>query len=234
MGKIKNAELVGWNSDTTDGSLHLNITLRTISLLKYEDSVNLQKNIADRLQRPVAVLVNQIFAARLDPLIPPTFTPTPTLTRTPTPGPSPTATSTVTPRPTSTATPTATFTPTATSTMTFTPTATSTPAMAKAWSTGLPNMRLRQWPEGPEIAAVRHNQALTVLYGMRIVNGLVWLEVQDAEGRIGWIPQIYLLQITLTPSVTPSSTATLVATITSQPTKSVTPGATQASVTPTP
>ncbi len=76
----------------------------------------------------------------------------------------------------------------------------------------MPNMRMRQWPEGPEIAAVRHNQFLTVLYGIQVVNGLVWVEVQDAEGRIGWIPQIYLLQVTLTPGPALSSTAYIEAT----------------------
>lgn len=208
VAKIQQAELIGWDTYTTGDALHLDITLRTIALLKYEDSVALQKNIADRLQQPVAVIVNQVFAARLDPLVPPTFTPTPTVTSTSTPGPSPTATRTSTPSPTTTATATNTSTPTNTPTMTSTPTMTATPAIAKAWSTGLPNMRMRQWPEGPEIALVRHNQSLTVLYGIQIVNGLVWVEVQDAEGRIGWIPQIYLLQITLTPSLTPSPTLT--------------------------
>jgi hypothetical protein len=208
VSKIENVELIEWNTTTSGDALHLDVTLRTIALLKYEDSVDLQINIAERLQRPVAVVVNQVFAARLDPLVPPTFTPTPTETRTATPGPSPTPTYTSTPRPTATATATNTATLTATATMTATPTLTSTPALVKAWSTGLPYMRLRQWPEGPEIAGVRHNQQLTVLYGSQIVNGLVWVEVQDAEGRVGWIPQIYLLQITLTPSPTLSPTPT--------------------------
>lgn len=209
VAKIEYAELIEWDTYTTGDELHLDITLRTIALLEYEDSVALQKNIADRLQRTVAVVVNQVFAARLDPMVPPTFTPTPTITRTPTPGPSPTATSTSTPLPTATATATSTATPTNTATMTSTPTLTSTPVAVKAWSTGLPNMRLRQWPEGPEIAPVKHNQLLTVLYGVQIVNGLVWVEVQDAEGRIGWIPQIYLLEITLTPSPTLLFTAVI-------------------------
>jgi hypothetical protein len=39
---------------------------------------------------------------------------------------------------------------------------------------------------------------------MEIVDGLVWIEVQDAEGRIGWIPQIYVL--TQTPTATATAT----------------------------
>ncbi len=226
VAKIENAELVEWNSFISEGALHLTITLRTVEMLDYEDSVILQKNIADRLQRPVAVVVNQVFAARLDPLIPPTFTATPTLTSTPTPGPSPTLTSTSTPTSTATSTATNTPEPTATSTPTLTPTLTATPATVKAWSTGIPNMRLRQWPGGPEIAPVRHNQVLTLLYGYEIVDGLVWVEVRDAEGRIGWIPQFYLLQITLTPSATllttQASEALHLETVTLYPTIAVT------------
>jgi uncharacterized hydrophobic protein (TIGR00271 family) len=210
IGKINNTELVRWSATTNGDTLHLDIVLRTMSLLRYEDSVALQKAIADRLQRPVSVVINQVFAARLDPLVPPTPTPTPTETLTPTPGPSPTPTDTPTPQPTWTFTPTTTDTPTATSTSTATPTQTSTPALAKAISTGMPGLRLRQSPEGPEIAVIRHNQPLTVLYGYEIVNGLVWIEVEDAEGRVGWIPQIYLLEITLTPTDTATPTQTII------------------------
>jgi uncharacterized hydrophobic protein (TIGR00271 family) len=208
VGKIKNAELVQWSATTNGDTLHLDIVLRTMSLLRYEDSVALQKAIADRLQRPVSVVINQVFAARLDPLVPPTPTPTPTETLTPTPGPSPTPTNTPTPQPTRTFTPTTTNTSTATATSTATPTQTSTPALAKAISTGMPGLRLRQSPGGPEIAIIRNYQPLTVLYGYEIVDGLVWIEVEDSEGRIGWIPQIYLLEITLTPTDTPTPTQT--------------------------
>jgi hypothetical protein len=72
----------------------------------------------------------------------------------------------------------------------------------------MPGLRLRQSPGGPEIAIIRNNQPLTVLYGYEIVDGLVWIEVEDVEGRIGWIPQIYLLEITLTPTDTPTVTQT--------------------------
>jgi len=208
VGKIKNSELVQWSANSNGDTLHLDIVLRTMSLLRYEDSIALQKAIADRLQRPVSVVINQVFAARLDPLIPPTPTPTPTETLTPTPGPSPTPTDTPTPQPSWTFTPTTTYTPTASPTSTATPTQTATPALAKAMSTGMPGLLLRQSPGGPEIATIRRNQPLTVLYGYEIVDGLVWIEVEDAEGRVGWIPQIYLLEITLTPTDTATATQT--------------------------
>jgi hypothetical protein len=72
----------------------------------------------------------------------------------------------------------------------------------------MPGLRLRQSPGGPEIAIIRNYQPLTVLYGYEILDGLVWIEVEDSEGRIGWIPQIYLLEITLTPTDTPTPTQT--------------------------
>jgi uncharacterized hydrophobic protein (TIGR00271 family) len=212
--KLQNAELVEWTHTTSGETLNLDIVLRTMHLLRYEDSVALQKAIADRLQRPVAVVVSQVFAARLDPLIPPTATLTPTETRTPTPGPSPTPTNSPTPRPTYTATPTITNTPTSTPTNTPTLTNTPTPALAKAWSTGIPRLELRQWAGGPKIATVRHNQPLTVLYGEETIDGLVWVEVMDSDGRVGWIPQFYLLKITPTPSDTPTPTETSAATAT--------------------
>jgi uncharacterized hydrophobic protein (TIGR00271 family) len=160
VGKLENAELVEWTSNTSGETIHLNLVLRTMELMRYEDSVALQKAIADQLQRPVSVVVNQVFAARLDPLIPPTPTLTPTNTLTPTPGPSPTLTRTPTRRPTNTPTlthtATETLTPTSTNTATFTP----TPAVAQVMRTALPDLYLRQWPGGPEIASVRRGDSV--------------------------------------------------------------------------
>ena len=63
------------------------------------------------------------------------------------------------------------------------------------------NLALRQ------LGTLRQGDQLVVLYGLEIVNGLVWIEVQDDEGRVGWIPQIYVL--TLTPTATDTPTLTL-------------------------
>jgi len=126
-------------------------------------------------------LFHRMPAEELNPLIPPTPTPTPTLTFTPTPGPS----STPTPLPTATAT--------------LTPSPTPTPAQAEVQVTGLPSLQLYQSPGGPVIGELRARQLLTVLYGRQEYGGLVWVQVQDEEGRVGWMPQIYLLSITVTP-----------------------------------
>jgi uncharacterized hydrophobic protein (TIGR00271 family) len=209
VGNIEGAELVEWTADESDGTLNLDIVIRTFRLLRYEDSVNLQYAISERLDMPVSILISEILAEKLDPLVLPTHTPTATATKTFTPGPSPTQTNTPTRRATQTPTPTNTSTPTVTPTNTATATNTPTPALAEAANYAIPGLRLRQSPGGPEIAVLRARQPLTVLYGIEVVDGLVWVEVQDEEGRVGWIPQVYILQVTLTPTSTATPTITI-------------------------
>ena len=177
------AELASLQTTDDGQTLHLEITLRTFTPLSYQDVDAMQRSMALNLQRPVAIVVNQVFAARLDPLIPPTFTPTATpVTLTPTP----------------TATATSTLFPTATNT----PVPTATPALARLTNTAGRGLDLLQSPGGPSIGKLQVGQAVTVLYSEQVSQGLVWLEVQDSAGRIGWVPQIYLTVVTLTPSPT--------------------------------
>ncbi len=209
---MESVDLVGLQTDRQENTLRLDITVRTTRPLLYEDSLRLQEEIGSGLQaagvlnsiEKVQVAVNQVLTARLDPLVPPTLTLTPTATQTFTPGPSPTSSPTPTSTATHTTTPTLTPTPTQTPTDTPTPTPTPTPAIAQVIRARLPELQLRQFPGGPTIGPIiRNGTLLTVLYGYRIVDGLVWVEVQDAEGRIGWVPQLYLL--TITPTVTSTS-----------------------------
>jgi uncharacterized hydrophobic protein (TIGR00271 family) len=200
--KTLNAEMVELSVDNVGDTLSLNITLRTPRPLYYKDSINLHDAIAARLQQPVELVINSVIASRLDPKVPPTLTPTPTM------GPSPTPTRTATPTSTATPTPTQTPTNTATPTATNTPTTTPTPSVALVAQTLGRGLRLRQYPEGPIIGTMREGDPLIVLYGIEIVNGLVWIEVQDKDGRIGWVPQMYtaIVTSTPTPSITPSRT----------------------------
>ncbi len=216
VANLGHPDLLEMQVDREGDHLNISLVLRTISPLRYEDSVALREALANRLQLPVAVVINQVFAAALDPLIPPTLTPTPTLTKTSTPGPSPTATLTRTTRPSITPT----LTSTSTATPTLTPTSTTTPYSAQAKNTQLPGLSLRQWAGGPEIARIRSLQLLTVLYRYEIVDGIVWVEVRDEEGRIGWIAQVYL--VTLTPTATETSTASPNPSVTPAPTTSPT------------
>jgi uncharacterized hydrophobic protein (TIGR00271 family) len=232
------AELVEWKSNRDGQSLKLDLTIRTITPWRYQDSVDLQKAIASGLldkgvlhgssESSVEVVVNQVLTTRLDPLIPPTATPTPTQTSTSTPGPSPTPTKTPTITPSRTTTPTVTKTLTLTPTNTPTPTDTPTPSIGYVAQVVLPGPRMRQWPDGPVIGTLRAGETLTVLYGYQVVDGLVWIEVIDADGRVGWVPQIYL-EI-LSPSATPEASLTPTPAITGTATPVLTLTPTSASI----
>jgi uncharacterized hydrophobic protein (TIGR00271 family) len=221
---LHNAELVDLQTRREGETLILEITLRTPQLYIYQDTLALQNAISVQLQRPVELTLNQVQAFALDPRIPPTFTltftPSPTLTNTPTetPGPSPTLTSTTTP----TVIPTATSTDTPTSTPTYTPTPTRTytptPSLGQVVPNSFPGLKLRQFPNGPIIATLTIGEPLTILYGLEIVDGLVWVEVLDQDGRIGWIPQVYLIIFTPVPTPTVTATPTVSVSSTGSPT----------------
>jgi uncharacterized hydrophobic protein (TIGR00271 family) len=213
VSKLGGAELVELNVNRNDSNLDMVITIRTGSALRYEQVVGLQKAIVDGINQPISLKVSQVIAENLDPLIPPTPTQTPTQTLTSTPGPSPTAT--ITPTPTNTASPTQTVSPTFTLTSTntptslpsATPTATPTPAEGEIVGFSFPGRAIYQRPGGPIIGYLFPGQKVIILYGQATHNGLVWIEIQDADGRIGWIPEVYLHIII----PTPTSTQTLIA-----------------------
>jgi hypothetical protein len=212
VARVTESELVEWTQSTEDEILKLELIVRTNHALIHREATELQDAISLRLSdeglisenQIVQLTINQIFAHKLDPEVPPTPTSTPTLTSSPTLGPSPTVTASNTPRPTITSTPTETSTPTATATATATPTSTTTPFPGYVTRVEVPGMQLRQWANGPVIATLRQGDQLIVLYKVAIVDGLVWIEVQDEEGRVGWIPQIYVLTLTPTATNTPT------------------------------
>jgi hypothetical protein len=177
-------------------TLHLTITLRVPRQLRYEDVTQMQEDIALQLQRPVSVVVNQVVAAQLDPLIPPTLTITPTFTLTPT-----AATFT----PTTTFTPTITLTPTPSPTP-IPPTPTATPQLAQIPRNAVRTLDLVQQPGGPSIGKIRPGDFVTVLYETEVYDGLVWWQVVDVDGRLGWLPQVDMLVVTYTPTKTPTPT----------------------------
>lgn len=185
VAKIADVELVSMDSQLSGETLEIDITLRTFERLNYEDSVALREAIDVQLQQPVELRINQVIAALLDPRIPPTQTPTIVVS----------ATSTATGTVTGTATTTLTATPSPTAT--FTP----TPAYLELDNTfGQGGVYLRQLPEGPTIAFLALGSQLRQLSGYVILDGWVWIEVRDAGGRVGWIPQFYTNLVTLTPT----------------------------------
>ena len=188
VARMPGAELVELDVNHVQDRLDMVITVRTSTPLRYEQVIELQKSIATGLQQSVSLKVNQVFAEQFDPLIPPTFTPTPTSTPTNTAGPS------LTPTPLPSATSTRTPTPTST------PTSTPTPGLVQVVVTDIPPRRLYQTPGGAVIGQIRAGQMLTLLYGRQERDGLIWVEVMDDEGRIGWVLEFYLVLVTPTPS----------------------------------
>jgi uncharacterized hydrophobic protein (TIGR00271 family) len=199
--EMLNAEITEITIHRTDQELQVEVTVRSSLPPAYFQVLALQEALVARLDRAVALSVTHIRADVLDPLIPPTYTPT---IATPTLGPSPTYTLTPSPTATITSSPTATATATASPSPTNIP-PTPTPRPALVISTGTAfYYDLYQEPGGPVIARLQRNAPLLDLYEQTIYDGLLWVRVMDTEGRIGWFPQRYLFY----PSPTPTLTAT--------------------------
>jgi hypothetical protein len=64
-------------------------------------------------------------------------------------------------------------------------------------------MNIYQTPGGPVIGVLRPRQTLTKLYREQVYQGLVWVEIMDADGRIGWIPALYAKILLPTNTATP-------------------------------
>ncbi|MBN1660492.1 MAG: DUF389 domain-containing protein [Anaerolineae bacterium] len=217
--EIAMMDRVDWEGDwemeiLADGTLQLDVTVRSRRTLNHTEVVALQERVANHLQRTVALLLTVIPTTRLDPFMPPTptptpepnatFTPTPSATATPTatptftPTPSPTSTFTATPTPTSTATDTPTPTPTSTATDTPTPTPTPTPVVMHVGRTDGQGVWMFTEPglRSAKIGALRDGTRVILLGDLVEADGYRWLQVQDTRGRIGWIPDRYLVPAT--------------------------------------
>jgi len=193
IADLPDAQLVDAAIENSDDTLHLMITVRTSRQPDYRQVVELQKAIATRLQRTITLQLIVVPTTKLDPLVPPTNTPTAT------PGPSltPTPTLTRTPVPTHTPTPTPTLTSTSTSTPTLTPTPTltytPTPVLAYVSNTGGVGVYLRETPAGKVIGTLPEGAAVRILYQREFVNDREWIEIMDIYGRTGWVQAIYLV-----------------------------------------
>jgi hypothetical protein len=80
---------------------------------------------------------------------------------------------------------------------------TPTPITAIVISSGSapPYYYLYQEPGGPQIARLAEYEILLDLHDEVIYEGLVWVKVQDEEGRIGWYPKRNLLYPTPTSAI---------------------------------
>ena len=186
VSKINNAELTEIRINRNGPALDMVLTIRTNSALRYEQVTELQKAIVTGIDMPISLKVNQVIAERLDPLVPPTPTPTSTVTPSATPGPSPTATRTPTLTPTTLPSSTSTPTLTATPIPTQTPTQTPTVSQGRIVYTLFPAPKIYQNPGGPVIGDLYFQQSVTILYRKVLFGGLTWIEIQDF-GRENWV-----------------------------------------------
>ena len=188
LSALMSGQLVDIEVTPVDSALKLEVTMRTPQQPPHNSVVALQEAVASRLQRTIELELIVVPMIRLDPLIPPTFTPTATPGPSATPTTSPTPTSTPVP---ATATPTITATPTetATATQTYTP----TPVLAFIANTGGKGIYLRETAAGRIIGSLPENAPVLILYQRETVNRLDWIEVQDSLGRTGWILAQFLV-----------------------------------------
>ncbi len=215
---LDNMPYVHWDgqwdmTELDNGTIQLEVVVRSSQTVRHGEVVDLQEQVAGHIQRPLELRLSVILTTQLDPLQPPTPTPTllpgATATFTPSPTPTPTRTQTPTPQPTSTPTPTATPTATATHTPTFTPTPThtptptptATPIVAEVSGTGGLGVWMYRQPglDGVKIAALREGARITVAAGPVEADGYIWIQVIDGRGRIGWIPERYLIYLARPP-----------------------------------
>jgi len=186
MGQV---ELTEWQITGDDGeTVYLEVRVRATRLVLHQETVDLQERVALRLQRPVALALTVIPITRLDPFVPPTFTPTPGPTSIPTPTSTPSPTPTPSPAPTDTPTPTPTPTPTSASAPTLTP----TPVVAVVSGTGGRGLFLRWTPGGAIAGTLREGERVELLYRRETTDGVEWVKVRDEQGRIGWVVAEYV------------------------------------------
>jgi uncharacterized hydrophobic protein (TIGR00271 family) len=182
VAALPNAQLEETSFISSPEILDLRLTLHTSRSLYWQEIVSLQEAIAAGLDRQVSLKVEQVLFRELDPMVPPTLTPTVT------PGPSSTPTITKTPLPTTSPTPTETPVPTLTPTQTATP----VPFQARIIWPDTPALTLYQEPGGPSIGRLYFSQLVMVYHDQQNFDGLVWVKIRDEQGRIGWLPQNYL------------------------------------------
>ncbi len=175
---LPDAQLLEVDLEQVGTVLHIKVTILTTRPPVYKEVVSLQEEFALQLDQPVALQLLVVPGTKLDPLIPPTRTPTRTST--------PTGLPTATPTPTASLTPTRTQTPTAT--LTFTPTA----VLAYIANTGGKGVFVYDSPKGMIIDSLAEGWPIRILYRREIVNGYEWLEIQQLDGKVGWVPAFYV------------------------------------------
>jgi uncharacterized hydrophobic protein (TIGR00271 family) len=178
---LPDAQLVNLNIDSTNSTMHLLVTIRTSHQPDYDKVIALQSSLASQLQRTIALQLIVIPTTKLDPLVPPTMTPTWALT----PSPSTTPTTTNTLIPTITNTPSITFSPT--------PTFTAAPVLGFITNTGGRGVYLYDAPAGAIIGSISEGSPIHILYRREIINGQRWVEIRRSDDRVGWVRTEFII-----------------------------------------
>jgi len=199
VAEITGAELDSIEiGDMNEEVLELDLIVRSPFAIPHSKVIELQEFIATDLQREVATTLTVIRTTELDPFIPPTFTPTPTLSPTlllsATPEPTQTATpipsDTPTPLPTHTATPTQTPAPTQTHTPrpTATPTITPSPIPPTGSVDSAYGLNLRAEPSAGSdlLGFLEPGTVVIILAGSEVNDEGTWQQIQLDE-LVGWV-----------------------------------------------
>lgn len=190
--------------------LKVAITARSQRPILYQQVLEIQQTVGSTLQAEgildkLELQVTVFEVTALDPLVPPTATPTPTVTPTFTPGPTPTQTPVPSPTPTQTPMPTATAVPTETAvpsptaaatatplpTATFTPLPSPTPETAVViYQYGL-NLRADPSTSAPILTVLTPDTEVVLLPEQAEENQILWqhVRVNDQEG---WVAAEFL------------------------------------------
>jgi uncharacterized hydrophobic protein (TIGR00271 family) len=187
-----------------DPILQLDIGIESTQTVSHAAAVELQAFLATELQREVAMQLTIIPTTRLDPFIPPTQTPEPTVAALANPpGPTVAPTATASPAPTNTPSPTITPTAEATAFVTetpaptwsptpaWTPTATAAPRTALVtYAYGL-NLRAEPSADSELLGQLSQGQDVVLLEGLVSDERGAWQQVQ-VDGQSGWVLADYL------------------------------------------
>ncbi len=185
VGTLGGAELVRWEVTGSDeeGTIHLDLTVRTPGTIGYAEARALQEAVARDLGRPVALSLEQVPTTRLRAYVPPTPTPT----GVPTPAP------TATPTPAPTATPRPSPTPTPRPSPTVTPRPTATPWVMRVQGVGAAGLRVRYAPGGIVVGHLAEGTPVLVLEGPVGAAGRRWYRIREPQSRLeGWVAADYL------------------------------------------
>jgi uncharacterized hydrophobic protein (TIGR00271 family) len=168
VNQYTSANLVDLVISSEDDTKNITVTLRTARDLSYAEVVDLQAEIAEKLNSPIALELVTIPMQILDPQNTPTSTPAHTYT--------PTVSPTITPTHEPSPTPTPTLEPSA------------TPAPAFITTSSRHGIDIYDMPGGAILFHLPEDTAVKVFIQIQqTLDNVVWVEIHDPFNRSGWM-----------------------------------------------